>query len=771
MDKHLIDPKTEVAQVGDYILEGTLGRGTYAVVKLGRHQHTHERVAVKIMKAPPPDKHGERNGPNVRIDREISIMQYIKHPCVTRLIETHKIGKNIYIVMEYLDGGTLWTYLRSYPKGLPKPKAFKFLYQLVSGMHYCHCCGICHRDIKPENILLDHAENIHIADFGMANLVNHGKLLETACGSPHYAAPEIVKGEKYDGVKSDSWSLGIVAFGMFAGRLPFNDPDIPTLLCKVVSGRFKMPSSFDAGLQDIMNNILTKAESRFTCEDIMKHPWWIAQCQMQGLDPRGARTHRKISVQGKMPTTVPVSAVVGQFSEDPQNQSPNARALDPSKKRKELAPVSSNRARSPNPTTTTSAVNNNTTQQGGGGGGGAAGGTQPTTHQHHTNTTASTIAHIDDAEDIETITPEDGVVTGGRGSRSPRDRGGAGPGALSAVNTQWDTQLLNEDLNEINDPDKLKQVAIKIQAMAGELMRSYLVLQDACRAMEQASVDDPIPAEEMQTACVEPFDQEVIACISAIHGCDAGHIIPLLTTTGPIPEKAFYKLLVRHKEVHGVLPKTNGLLVPYKSVDGSAVNPRAPLSSRPSSARSTPRDRYATTRGGDEQQQDDAHAAGRPPSRQSSSDSAHMNLPPHPNSTQQQPPGGGQPGYNGPTRRTDLSVRHSNNGSDGGEQQQVQQQQQQGQETLTRNSTAPDMFASEGFDALGDINPAMAQNLASKNQKPKSKLVSKLHGIFNTRDAMGSTAPQGGPPTAGGGDPLNNKNKKRSSNRLSASVM
>jgi 5'-AMP-activated protein kinase catalytic alpha subunit len=94
---------------------------------------------------------------------------------------------------------------------------------LVSAIEYIHKVGICHRDLKPENILLDHHNNIKLIDFGLSNMYKHGDTLKTACGSPCYAAPEMIKGERYLGLNADIWSSGVVLFAMVCGFLPFED--------------------------------------------------------------------------------------------------------------------------------------------------------------------------------------------------------------------------------------------------------------------------------------------------------------------------------------------------------------------------------------------------------------------------------------------------------------------------------------------------------------------------------------------------------------------
>ena len=100
-------------------------------------------------------------------------------------------------------------------------------------MDFCHSHSICHRDLKPENLLLDDKNNIKVADFGMASLQPLGSMLETSCGSPHYACPEVIRGERYDGTRADVWSCGVILYALLVGALPFDDDNLRQLLEKV----------------------------------------------------------------------------------------------------------------------------------------------------------------------------------------------------------------------------------------------------------------------------------------------------------------------------------------------------------------------------------------------------------------------------------------------------------------------------------------------------------------------------------------------------------
>ncbi|KAF9329236.1 Serine/threonine-protein kinase brsk1 [Podila minutissima] len=264
-------PKPAPDHVGPYMVGKTLGKGSSGCVKLGRHRKTNEQVAVKIIsKASLANKAAVHRG----IEREIAIMKLINHPHVIRLYDVYETEKELFLVMEYVSGGELFEYLVN--KGrLDETEALRFFQQIIVGLAFCHKRKICHRDLKPENLLLDERMNVKIADFGMASLQKTGRLLETSCGSPHYASPEVVTGMKYDGSSSDIWSCGIILYALLTGHLPFDDENIRQLLSKVKAGKFYMPTDISLGARDLISRMLTvNPKRRITMHGVMMHPWF-----------------------------------------------------------------------------------------------------------------------------------------------------------------------------------------------------------------------------------------------------------------------------------------------------------------------------------------------------------------------------------------------------------------------------------------------------------------------------------------------------------------
>ncbi|XP_061577456.1 serine/threonine-protein kinase BRSK2 isoform X4 [Cololabis saira] len=258
--------------VGPYRLEKTLGKGQTGLVKLGVHCVTCQKVAIKIV-----NREKLSESVLMKVEREIAILKLIEHPHVLKLHDVYENKKYLYLVLEHVSGGELFDYLVKKGRLTPK-EARKFFRQIMSALDFCHSHSICHRDLKPENLLLDEKNNIRIADFGMASLQVGDSLLETSCGSPHYACPEVIRGEKYDGRKADVWSCGVILFALLVGALPFDDDNLRNLLEKVKLGVFHMPHFIPPDCQNLLRGMIeVDATKRLTLEQIQKHTWYMLQ--------------------------------------------------------------------------------------------------------------------------------------------------------------------------------------------------------------------------------------------------------------------------------------------------------------------------------------------------------------------------------------------------------------------------------------------------------------------------------------------------------------
>ncbi|KAF8963441.1 kinase-like domain-containing protein [Flammula alnicola] len=255
------DPK----MIGLWKVGRTLGKGFSGHVRIARHSKTGQYAAIKIISK---GSLGSRVSLNrladevehnlLAVEREIVVMKLIDHPNIMKLYDVWETSTSLYLILEYVQGGELFDYLCN--KGRrPTEEVVGYFQQIICAVDYCHRFNIAHRDLKLENILIDHDSNIKVADFGMATWQDNsrGKLLRTSCGSPHYAAPEIISGKPYDGSISDIWSCGIILYALLAAKLPFDDDDCPALLRKISIGRFDMPQDISPQAQDLISRMLT----------------------------------------------------------------------------------------------------------------------------------------------------------------------------------------------------------------------------------------------------------------------------------------------------------------------------------------------------------------------------------------------------------------------------------------------------------------------------------------------------------------------------------
>lgn len=146
---------------------------------------------------------------------------------------------------------------------------------MISAINYLHKLGCAHRDVKPSNILIDYKSDIKLIDFGLGNLYDENEKLKTACGSPCYAAPEIISGEAYDPITIDIWSSGITLYAMLCGHLPFDDESKSVLYDKILSCQYKLPKYLSPLAADLLTKILVrKVSDRYTIDQIRQHPWF-----------------------------------------------------------------------------------------------------------------------------------------------------------------------------------------------------------------------------------------------------------------------------------------------------------------------------------------------------------------------------------------------------------------------------------------------------------------------------------------------------------------
>ncbi|KAG6031835.1 Protein kinase [Claviceps citrina] len=292
--------KTE-QRIGAYKIVRTLGEGSFGKVRLAIHQGTGQQVALKIIarkKLISRDMAG-------RVEREIEYLQLLRHPHIIKLYTVIKTHAEIIMVLEYA-AGELFDYIVQNGR-MKEAEARRFFQQMLCAVEYCHRHKIVHRDLKPENLLLDDNLDVKIADFGLSNIMTDGNFLKTSCGSPNYAAPEVIGGKLYAGPEVDVWSCGIILYVLLVGRLPFDDEHIPSLFAKIARGTYSIPQWMPSGAANLIKRMLVvNPVQRATIEEIRQDPWFLTDLPAYlqppveeflntGVDPNKAIEKRDIA--------------------------------------------------------------------------------------------------------------------------------------------------------------------------------------------------------------------------------------------------------------------------------------------------------------------------------------------------------------------------------------------------------------------------------------------------------------------------------------------
>ncbi|XP_038834646.1 serine/threonine-protein kinase MARK1-like isoform X2 [Salvelinus namaycush] len=251
----------EQPHIGNYRLLKTIGKGNFAKVKLARHILTGREVAVKII-----DKTQLNPTSLQKLFREVRIMKILNHPNIVKLFEVIETEKTLYLIMEYASGGEVFDYLVAHGRMKEKEARAKFR--------------------QAENLLLDADMNIKIADFGFSNEFTLGSKLDTFCGSPPYAAPELFQGKKYDGPEVDVWSLGVILYTLVSGSLPFDGQNLKELRERVLRGKYRIPFYMSTDCENLLKKLLVlNPGKRSSLEQIMRDRWMNVGHEEEELKP------------------------------------------------------------------------------------------------------------------------------------------------------------------------------------------------------------------------------------------------------------------------------------------------------------------------------------------------------------------------------------------------------------------------------------------------------------------------------------------------------
>lgn len=256
--------------LNDYQILSAIGIGGFATVYCAQHNITKTKVALKVMNKNPNNPDGMTYE---KMMKEIDIMKKVKHPFIAQYFETIETDDYIYIVQEFAKNGTLLDVINQ--KGpFSEQEAARIFAQLALAIQYLHKeLHIAHRDIKAENILFDGFNNIRLIDFGLSHFDADQEIMKTQCGSPTYAAPEVIIGIEYT-YSCDIWSLGVVLFAMICGYLPFVDENMQRLMQKIIYKEVEFPPYISNEAQNLISLLLAKKyKTRITIDEVLQHPF------------------------------------------------------------------------------------------------------------------------------------------------------------------------------------------------------------------------------------------------------------------------------------------------------------------------------------------------------------------------------------------------------------------------------------------------------------------------------------------------------------------
>lgn len=276
----LVKPKNfekvsfELDELENYFIWSDLGRGTFATVKFATRRDSGLKVALKVYeRSKLVDPIRKKS-----VENEIKILQRLNHPAVLQLYEYVEEFRNVYLVLEYVQGTSLHSYVLSKSWNyLDEARCAGIFVQIIEAIHYCHCRHVAHRDVKLENVIIDSKGKIKLIDFGFATVSEYRyKKSFMYCGTPNYMAPEIVRREKYAGEPADVWAAGVLLFMMITGKFPFASAKESMVFKRILKHDVIYPDVISFKCQQLLKAMLEPSPSkRIQARDILKHPWVV----------------------------------------------------------------------------------------------------------------------------------------------------------------------------------------------------------------------------------------------------------------------------------------------------------------------------------------------------------------------------------------------------------------------------------------------------------------------------------------------------------------
>lgn len=262
--------RSSVNKIGDYIITGKIGSGSFGDVYSCYHEITGEKVAIKVI-------YPTVNELSVYTEISIGQLLYkdnVSNSLVVPVRDSFVHENQTCLVMELVQGIDLFDKVTQYSSGIPESELIPLFHNIVLALHYAHQHNVVHRDIKPENIIIT-SSGCKLIDFGMACVYISGTFLKTYVGSLEYCSPEVLRAIPYDGFKADCWSLGVLLYVLATGLFPWNGSTKERVIANSLKGKFAPIPKASPELRDLLSQLLcVDPELRYNTEDTLNHPFF-----------------------------------------------------------------------------------------------------------------------------------------------------------------------------------------------------------------------------------------------------------------------------------------------------------------------------------------------------------------------------------------------------------------------------------------------------------------------------------------------------------------